>query len=78
MLREFLIVSWSCAWLITSHAVIKVLSSSGQYLFRVKFSLSAWLIAVAMLILADLFSSSELGMRKRCQKLFNAPCFASK
>ena len=35
-------------------------------------------IAVVMLILAALFSSSELGMRKRGEELFNAPCFTSK
>jgi hypothetical protein len=68
----------TCAWRITSHAAIKVRSSSRQCFFRAKFSLSAWLIAVAMLILVDLFSSSGLGMRKRWQELFNALCATSK
>ena len=67
-----------CAWRITSHAAIKVCSCSRQYFFRVKFSLSAWLIAVAMLVLVDLLSSSGLGMRKRWQELFNALCATSK
>jgi hypothetical protein len=55
----------TCAWRITSHAAIKVRGSSRIYRFRVKFGLSAWLSAVSMLILAALFPSSGLGMRKR-------------